>query len=51
LHEDAPFELQLWLSLVVEDVLLELVLRFVDVDVLDAEEDGLEQVHVVLRWS
>ena len=49
LHEDAAFELEFRLAALVDELLVgEFVLRFGEVDVFAAEEDGLEEVDVVL---
>ena len=52
LHEDAPLELQFWLAAFVHQLLVaELVLGLAKVDVFAAEEDGFEEVDVILSCA
>ena len=50
LHEDATLELKFRLAALVDERFRgELVLRLAEIDIFAAEEDGLEEVYVVLR--
>ena len=50
MHEDAPFELQLGLAALVNELLVrEFVLGLAQINVLAAEKDCLKEVDVILR--